>query len=131
MKIDAHQHFWHYNDVDYGWIAPDMAVFATTSCRLCGRNRIRSRHRRNGGLRARQTVANTHWLLDLAEAHPWILGVVGWVDLRRDDLDAQLEALAGRPKLGGRPPRDPGQAGRGLRRRSRVRAAWASWPHTS
>ena len=26
MKLDAHQHFWHYTPADYGWIGPDMQV---------------------------------------------------------------------------------------------------------
>ena len=102
MKIDAHQHFWHYNEVDYGWIGPDMAVlrrdFLPDDLRpLLDAAGIDG----TVAVQARQTLAETHWLLDLAAAHPWILGVVGWVDLRSEDLDAQLEALAGKPKLVG------------------------------
>ncbi len=26
MRIDAHQHFWKYNPVEYGWIGEDMDV---------------------------------------------------------------------------------------------------------
>jgi L-fuconolactonase len=37
-------------------------------------------------------------MLQLADQHPVIAGVVGWVDLRSDDLDAQIESVA-HPKL--------------------------------
>ena len=102
MKIDAHQHFWHYNEVDYGWIGPDMAVlrrdFLPDDLRpLLDAAGIDG----TVAVQARQTLAETHWLLDLAAVYPWILGVVGWVDLRSEELDAQLEALAGKPKLVG------------------------------
>ena len=26
MRVDAHQHFWRYNETDYGWIADRMQV---------------------------------------------------------------------------------------------------------
>ena len=52
-------------------------------------------------VQARQNLEETQWLLELAEAHDFIRGVVGWVDLRSGDLDAQLERVAPHPKLVG------------------------------
>jgi L-fuconolactonase len=52
-------------------------------------------------VQARQTLEETHWLLDLAECSPWILGVVGWIDLRSPDVRLQLKAFARNPKLVG------------------------------
>jgi len=52
-------------------------------------------------VQARQTLEETRWLLDLAERSAWILGVVGWVDLRSPDVRSQLKVLAGNPKLVG------------------------------
>jgi L-fuconolactonase len=52
-------------------------------------------------VQARQTVEETRWLLELADRHVFIAGVVGWIDLRAPDLRAQLEPFAGRPKLVG------------------------------
>jgi L-fuconolactonase len=26
VKIDAHQHFWHYSAAEYGWIGPGMEL---------------------------------------------------------------------------------------------------------
>ena len=40
-------------------------------------------------------------MIMLAAAHPGILGVVGWVDLRSPDLAEQLQAFAGQEKLVG------------------------------
>ena len=49
----------------------------------------------------RQTVQETDWLLDLAEGHDFIKGVVGWVPLASPDVCKTLDALEERPKLKG------------------------------
>jgi L-fuconolactonase len=55
----------------------------------------------DGGVlvQAAPTVAETQFLLALAEAHPAVLGVVGWVDLLASDAPAQIARLARHPKL--------------------------------
>ena len=50
-------------------------------------------------VQARQTLEETRWLLDLATAHPFIAGVIGWVDLQRRRVDAELELIASHPRL--------------------------------
>ncbi len=52
-------------------------------------------------VQARQSLAETEWLLALADANPFILGVVGWVDLRSPQLRDQLAHYARHPKLVG------------------------------
>ncbi len=52
-------------------------------------------------VQARQTLEETRWLLELAESHSFIAGVVGWIDLQADDVAAQLEQFALKPKLVG------------------------------
>ena len=52
-------------------------------------------------LQARQTLEETRWLLELADRAPFILGVIGWVDLRRPRLHRDLRLNAGRSKLVG------------------------------
>jgi L-fuconolactonase len=49
----------------------------------------------------RQTLEETRWLLDLAENNLFILGVVGWFDLRSPAVRADLKSFAGNPKLVG------------------------------
>ena len=52
-------------------------------------------------MQARQTLEETRWLLELADANPFIAGVVGWIDLQADDAAAQLERFGSHPKLVG------------------------------
>lgn len=52
-------------------------------------------------VQARQTLEETAWLLELADARPWILGVVGWVDLCSDEIERQLETFSQHPKFVG------------------------------
>ena len=52
-------------------------------------------------VQARQSLEETHWLLALAKTHPFIAGVVGWIDLQADDVAEQLTQFAGHPKLVG------------------------------
>jgi L-fuconolactonase len=52
-------------------------------------------------VQARQSLEETRWLLELADGSPFILGVVGWVDLRSPQVRSQLDELAANPKLVG------------------------------
>jgi L-fuconolactonase len=52
-------------------------------------------------VQARQNLEETRWLWSWRTDHPFIAGVVGWVDLQAADLRAQLEPFADRPKLVG------------------------------
>ena len=52
-------------------------------------------------VQARQMVEETAWLLELADAHDFIKGVVGWVDLQSPALRSQLETFSLHPKLAG------------------------------
>ena len=101
MKLDSHQHFWKYDPAQYPWIAPgsplhrdwlppDLApLLAATGLDGCI------------AVQARQIVAESHWLLELAEHHSIIKGVVGWVDLRSPEVERDLAALAPHPKFCG------------------------------
>jgi L-fuconolactonase len=52
-------------------------------------------------VQARQTLAESEWLLDLADAHPVIHGVVGWADLRSATVEDDLARLAEHPRFVG------------------------------
>lgn len=60
-------------------------------------------HRLEGSIavQARQTLSETRWLLSLADDHPLIKGVVGWVDLRSPRVENDLASLSTHPKLVG------------------------------
>ena len=94
-RIDAHQHFWRFDPVRDAWITEEMSVLRRDF--LPGDLEI---HLVGGGIdgtvvvQADQSEAETEVLLDLADDHPFIRGVVGWVDLRADDLARRLEGFA-------------------------------------
>ena len=52
-------------------------------------------------VQARQTLEETRWLLELADRHPFIAGVVGWVDLQSTSVRSQLESFARHRRLVG------------------------------
>ena len=47
---------------------------------------------------------DTRFLLALADAHPFVRGVVGWTDLKAPDAVQRIEALARHPRLRGLRP---------------------------
>jgi L-fuconolactonase len=102
MHIDAHQHFWRYNQREYGWIDESMAALRRDF--LPGDLKPELERNRFQGcvaVQARQTLEETRWLLELAERAPFILGVVGWMDLRSPRLRFELESFVGKSKLVG------------------------------
>lgn len=102
MRIDAHQHFWSYSAEQYGWIV-DNGLTALERDFLPEHLRPLLDAQRIDGtiaVQARQSEEETRWLLELAGAHDWIRGVVGWVDLRSPDRSERIAAQA-HPKLVG------------------------------
>jgi len=100
--IDAHQHFWTYNQRDFGWIDESMASIRRDFLPAELKPQLES----NGFdgcvlVQVRQSLEETRWMLELAEKNPFILGVIGWVNLRSPRLRAELESFAGNPKLVG------------------------------
>src|SRR5260370_5703884 len=102
MRIDAHQHFWKYDQREYGWIDESMAALRRDFLPADLKPELeRSGFQGSVAVQARQTLAETRWLLELAVQAPFILGLVGWVDLRSPRLRIELELLAGKSKLVG------------------------------
>jgi len=102
MRIDSHQHFWTYSAAAYPWIGPGMERLARDYlppdlAPLLAAEGIDG----SVAVQARQSVDESRWLLRLAAAHPLVKGVVGWVDLRSDQVGDDLEALAADPKFVG------------------------------
>jgi L-fuconolactonase len=102
MRIDSHQHFWHYSAAEYPWIGSGMERLAADQLPAD----LESVARPEGivgsvAVQARQSLQESRWLLELAAAHPFIKGVVGWVDLQSPEVERQLEELAARPRFVG------------------------------
>jgi L-fuconolactonase len=102
MRIDAHQHFWQYDANEYSWIDGTMSVLRRD---FLPADSLRAMSSAGFdaciAVQARQSLAETRWLLDLADRNPFIAGVVGWIDLQAADARAQLESFGGRPKFVG------------------------------
>ena len=52
-------------------------------------------------VQARQSLEETGWLLEQAEKHSFIRGVVGWIDLCSAEAERQLDDFASHPRLTG------------------------------
>jgi L-fuconolactonase len=101
MKLDAHQHFWSYDEKEYPWIPPGTplhrdwlpADLAALQKPLGFAGSI--------AVQARQTIEESRWLLELADRDERIRGVVGWVDLRSERVEEDLAALSRHPRFRG------------------------------
>ena len=100
MRIDSHQHFWHYQAPSYPWITERMRILQRDYLPA----ELEPLLQAEGvdgciAVQACQSVEDTAFLLELARRHAFIKGVVGWVDLCSDRLDEQLARFAPDPGL--------------------------------
>src|SRR5271167_4131875 len=83
MHIDAHQHFWVYDQCEYEWIDETMAPLRRDFLPAELKHELEGEGFQGSvAVQVRQSLHETRWLLDLAAQSSFILGVVGWVDLR-------------------------------------------------
>ncbi|MCK0196980.1 amidohydrolase family protein [Ancylobacter sp. 6x-1] len=105
MRIDAHQHFWRLADRAGQWPPPALAAIH----RDFGPEDLEPLLAASGmdGTVLVQSLpceADTLWMLELAERHAFIRGVVGWCDLKVEDAPATIERLSRHRKLKGLRP---------------------------
>lgn len=105
MIIDAHFHSWQLARGDYGWLTPAQGPIYRDVDVPDWLAEARP-HGVAGGVlvQAAPTEAETRHLLALADRHPQVLGVVGWVDLLAPDAAKRIAALARHPRLKGLRP---------------------------
>jgi len=103
--IDAHQHFWRLDRGDYGWLTPALqplyrdylpADLAPALQRAGVQATIL--------VQAAPTVAETRYLLEVAHAHDFVAGVVGWADFEDARVADTIDVLAADEKLVGLRP---------------------------
>jgi L-fuconolactonase len=100
VVIDAHHHFWRYDPVEYDWIDDAMSAIRRDFLPADLKQAIASANvDAVVSVQARQTLAETEWLLDLANQHDFIAGVVGWAPLVSPTVADDLARLASNPKL--------------------------------
>ncbi len=88
MRLDAHHHLWKYIPEDYNWISENMAILRRDYLPGDLKREIKEAGiNATIAVQARQTLEETHWLLDLADNNSFIKGVVGWVPLTSPNLE--------------------------------------------
>jgi L-fuconolactonase len=102
MKIDAHQHFWKYDQVKHAWITDEMKLIRrdfppNDLFPLLQELKIDG----TVAVQADETWRETEYLLDLADQYSWIKAVVGWVNVAGKDLEEYLDHASSLPKLKG------------------------------
>jgi L-fucono-1,5-lactonase len=99
-RIDAHQHFWRTARGDYGWLTPDLKPLFRNFLPE-DLDPMLKKHGIEGTVlvQAAPTLAETEFLLSLADQAPFIKGVVGWVDFEAKDASEQIERLSKHPAL--------------------------------
>ncbi len=102
-RIDSHLHLWDLAVSEYSWLTPALGRLYDTFTPEQAAAELRANG--VGGavlVQAEDSLADTQYLLDIAQAHPWGLGVVGWIDLARPaEARTQLERWREHPAFCG------------------------------
>jgi len=101
-RIDSHQHFWKFDPIRDSWIDDSMLkiqrdFLPEDLLPLLSENKF------SGcvAVQASQSEEETNFLLDLASKNDFIKGVVGWVDLRDENISERLNHFSKFEKLKG------------------------------
>ena len=102
MQVDTHVHFWKYNKERAGWITDNMRILQQdylpqTSSSTLKRNDI------DGCIvvQASQAEVETLFQVELSKTHEIIKGVVGWVDLQKENIEERLQYFSQYPIIKG------------------------------
>lgn len=102
-KIDSHQHFWNPARGDYGWMDSEgakplrkiiMPADMEIHLKACGIDRTVL-------VQAAPTIAETEYMLGIADSTSFVAKVVGWIDFEKRDDIKELARLAKHPKFAG------------------------------
>jgi len=101
-RIDSHQHFWKFDPVRDSWIDETMSniqrdFLPEDLLPILDENQF------SGcvAVQASQSEEETHFLLELASKNDFIKAVVGWVDLRDENISDRLQHFTAHKKLKG------------------------------
>ena len=104
-RIDSHQHFWRLDRGDYGWLTPEMEpIYRDYLPSDLEPKIVRAGIDSTVLVQAAPSVAETLFMLELAREHPFIAGVVGWVDFESSVAPESIVTLAEDAKLVGLRP---------------------------
>ncbi len=102
LRVDSHQHFWKLDRGDYHWLDAEPASlkqdFLPQDLQpLLSKNAVDY----TVIVQAAETVEETDFILDIADKHAFVAGVVGWVDMNLPSSLKVLERLHQHKKLKG------------------------------
>lgn len=91
LIIDSHQHFWEYNEQEYGWIKEQLSPLKRDFLPAELDVLLRNEHISGAvSVQARQSEKENDFLLQHAKNNSFIKGVVGWIDLKSEKIDERL-----------------------------------------
>ena len=95
LRIDAHHHFWDPTAFDYPWMAGDALDPVRRTYAPADLAPALAADRIDGTVLVQtiSDVAETVGFLELAHETPFVLGVVGWIDLQDPAVGDTLDAL--------------------------------------
>lgn len=101
-RIDSHQHFWIFDPVRDSWIDDSMQKIQRDFL-PADLQPLLNENKFSGcvAVQASQSEEETNFLLDLASKNEFIKGVVGWVDLRAENISERLNHFSKYEKLKG------------------------------
>lgn len=92
MKIDAHQHFWNFDPVRDSWINDEMSVIQkdflpSDLLPVLQQNNV------DGCITVQSDQSEEENVFQLNNAEKWdfIKGVVGWIDLQKENVEERLK----------------------------------------
>lgn len=101
-KIDAHHHCWQYDAQRHSWIDESMQViqrdfFPEDLAPALAENGVVGTIM----VQVEMDEADNNFSITQAENHPFIKGIVGWIDLLAPDLTSQLTQWKAKPLMKG------------------------------
>lgn len=103
MIVDSHLHLWDLSSGGYGWLGPQHGgLFRSFSAAEAEQTLAAAGVDRAVLVQAEDSVRDTRFLLDTADRHSFVAGVVGWLRLDRpDEAAAQLDDYGRHPRFRG------------------------------
>lgn len=101
--IDAHQHFWNLDRVEYPWLTPDDGpIYRSFEALELQPQLTAAGVDRTIIVQSMDSLADTDYMIEVADRWPTIAAIVGWVPLTRpDEAAAVLDRYAKDPRIVG------------------------------
>ncbi|WP_256010677.1 amidohydrolase family protein [Desertivirga xinjiangensis] len=96
QRIDSHQHFWRFDPIRDSWINDEMSVIQRDFLPE-DLSPVLKENKFDGcvAVQADQSEEQNAFLLELAAENSFIKGIVGWIDLRSENIVESLQFYKG------------------------------------